>query len=143
MPIGACWARAEVASAFAPGDHGTTFGGQPLAASAAAATLEVMQQIDAPALARKAGERVKTAVTQMPGVDSVRGEGLLVGVQLISPISADVVSEALQRGLVVNAPRPDTIRIAPAFTISDSELDEGLSILADALRSTSLKGAGT
>ena len=59
MPIGACWARSEVAAAFGPGDHGTTFGGQPLAAAAAAATLAVMQQIDAPSLAAKAGERLR------------------------------------------------------------------------------------
>ena len=62
MPIGACWASAEVAAAFDPGDHGTTFGGQPLAAAAAAATLEVMQEIDAPTLAAKAGARLRAGL---------------------------------------------------------------------------------
>ena len=62
MPIGACWASAEVSAAFKPGDHGSTFGGQPLAASAAAATLEVMEEIDAPALASKAGEALRTGL---------------------------------------------------------------------------------
>jgi acetylornithine/N-succinyldiaminopimelate aminotransferase len=130
MPIGACWATPEVADAFVPGDHGSTFGGQPLAASAALAVLTVMQEIDAPALAKKAGERLREGLIGIPGVDSVRGDGLLIGVQLDSSRASEVAAAALDAGLVLNAPRADTLRLAPPFIVSDTEIDEGLAILA-------------
>jgi acetylornithine/N-succinyldiaminopimelate aminotransferase len=133
VPIGACWSTAEVADAFSPGDHGSTFGGQPLAASAAAATLAVMDEIDAPTLAAKAGESLRAGLVEIPGVDSVRGRGLLIGVQLDAELSGragEIASEALRRGLVVNAPRPDTLRLAPPFLVTESEIAEGLEILA-------------
>ncbi len=130
MPIGACWARAEVAASFDPGDHGLTFGGQPLAAAAAAATLAVMQEIDAPTLVAKAGARLRAGLEILEGVDSVRGQGLLIGVQLTSPRAGEVATEALRRGLVVNACRPDTLRLAPSFTVTESEIEEALEILA-------------
>jgi acetylornithine/N-succinyldiaminopimelate aminotransferase len=133
MPIGACWAQPEVAAAFGPGDHGTTFGGQPLAASAAAATLAVMRQIDAPACAERAGRALRSGLEQIPGVDSVRGAGLLIGVQLRTPNAAEVVAEALRAGLVLNAPRPDTIRIAPPLTVTYEQIAEGLGMLASAI----------
>ena len=133
VPIGACWSTDEVAVAFSPGDHGSTFGGQPLAASAAAATLGVMEEIDAPTLAAKAGESLRAGLLEIPGVDSVRGKGLLIGVQLGAELSgraAEIASEALRRGLVVNAPRSDTLRLAPPFLVTESEIAEGLEILA-------------
>src|SRR3954454_19221224 len=83
MPIGAWWARADVDDAFVPGDHAPTYGGQPLAASAALATLKVMEREDVPARATKAGERLRTALEALPGVASVRGQGLLLAVELV------------------------------------------------------------
>src|SRR3954467_9832609 len=83
MPIGACWARADVADAFVPGDHGSTFGGQPLAAAAALATLTVMEREDVPGRATKAGERLRTALEALPGVAEVRGQGLLLAAELV------------------------------------------------------------
>lgn len=133
MPIGACWASEEVGGALKPGDHGSTFGGQPLAASAAAATLEVMEEIGAPTLAAAAGDRLRRGLIEIPGVDSVRGKGLLLGAQLDSELSgraAAIASEALRQGLVVNASRPDTLRLAPSFLVTDHEIEEGLEILA-------------
>jgi predicted acetylornithine/succinylornithine family transaminase len=132
VPIGACWARAEVAAAFSPGDHGSTFGGQPLAAAAARATLAVMERVDAPALARRAGARLRAGVASLPGVAAVRGEGLLLGVALRQDDAPAITAAALARGLVVNAPRPDTIRLAPPLLVSDDELDEGIGLLAAA-----------
>ncbi|MDQ1366841.1 MAG: acetylornithine/N-succinyldiaminopimelate aminotransferase, partial [Acidimicrobiaceae bacterium] len=82
MPIGACWATAEVADAFKPGDHATTYGGQPLATAAARATLAVMEAEDVPARARVAGERLQRALAGLPGVQSVRGVGLLLAMEL-------------------------------------------------------------
>jgi acetylornithine/N-succinyldiaminopimelate aminotransferase len=133
MPIGACWAKAEVAAAFAPGDHGSTFGGQPLAAAAAAATLHVMQQLDAPTLAQKAGDRLRSELSGLAGIDSVRGQGLLIGLQLTLPVAAVAADEALRRGLVVNACRPDTLRLAPPFIVTDAEIEEAVGILAGVL----------
>src|SRR5271167_2866831 len=85
MPVGACWARAEVAAAFGPGDHGSTFGGQPLAMAAAKATLAVMEAEDVCGRARRAGARMAAGLAALPGVVSVRGAGLLLAAQLASP----------------------------------------------------------
>jgi acetylornithine/N-succinyldiaminopimelate aminotransferase len=134
MPIGACWARAEVAAAFSPGDHATTFGGQPLAASAARATLQVMEQVDAPALAEAAGARLRKALEQVEGVGNVRGEGLLLGAALVEGRAQEVCAAALRRGLVVNAPRPDTIRFAPSLLVSEEEIREAVAVFTEAVK---------
>jgi acetylornithine/N-succinyldiaminopimelate aminotransferase len=133
VPIGACWARAEVAAAFAPGDHATTFGGQPLAAAAALATLETMESLDVPTLARRAGERLRTALQRVEGVSAVRGEGLLLGAAMGGADAPIVCAEALRRGLVVNAPRNDTIRFAPPLLVSGAEIDDAVAIFGDAI----------
>ncbi|HEX2191934.1 MAG TPA: aminotransferase class III-fold pyridoxal phosphate-dependent enzyme, partial [Acidimicrobiales bacterium] len=78
VPVGACWAREEVAAAFVPGDHATTFGGQPLAAAAARATLAVLEAEDAPGRAARAGARLTTALEGLPEIAAVRGRGLLL-----------------------------------------------------------------
>ena len=113
MPVGACWARAEVAAAFVPGDHGSTFGGQPLAMSAARATLAVMESEDVPSRARLSGARLRAGLERLPGVASVRGQGLLLAAVLTHDVAGPACAEALDAGLVVNAPRPDVLRLAP------------------------------
>ena len=137
VPIGACWALEEVADAFVPGDHGSTFGGQPLASAAARATLRVMQKEDVPARAAKSGTRLMQGLEAIPGIDYVKGQGLLLGAVLEDgdrPNRAKAVAErALSLGLVVNAVRPDTLRLAPSLLVSHDEIDLGLSILAEAL----------
>ncbi|MHB8682060.1 MAG: aspartate aminotransferase family protein [Acidimicrobiales bacterium] len=139
VPIGACWARAEVAAAFGPGDHASTFGGQPLATSAAQAVLAVMEDADVPARARRAGERLGAALGSIPGVQAVRGSGLLLGVAVADGAAPGIVSAALQGGLVVNAPRADTIRLAPSLLVTDDEIDEAVRLLAAAIAAA---GAG-
>jgi acetylornithine/N-succinyldiaminopimelate aminotransferase len=129
MPIGACWARDEVAGAFVPGDHGTTFGGQPLAAAAARATLAVMEAEDVPARATRAGARLAEGLSSLPGVTSVRGRGLLLAAELADRPSRDVTGAALAGGLVVNAVTPTAIRLAPSLLVTDEEIDEALAIL--------------
>ena len=133
VPIGACWARAEVAAAFGPGDHGSTFGGQPLATAAAAATLAVMEAEDVPARAVRAGARLTAGLEALDGVTGVRGFGLLLGAALGDDRAREVTAAALAAGLVVNAPRPDTVRLAPSLLVSDDEIDEALSILGSVL----------
>ncbi|MBA2281363.1 MAG: acetylornithine transaminase [Acidimicrobiia bacterium] len=134
VPIGACWARADVAAAFEPGDHATTFGGQPLATAAAKAVLATMQALDAPALATKQGERLTTALLAVPGITAVRGLGLLLAAELAESIDAKAVAAgALAAGLVVNAVTPSALRLAPPLTVTDDEIDEAVSLLAAVL----------
>lgn len=134
MPIGACWATAEVAAAFEPGDHGSTYGGQPLAAAAARVVLEVMQREGVPARAKAAGERITAALLQLPNVVAVRGSGLLVAIELDTEAlgrDAKVVnSELLAAGIVANAVTPTALRFAPSLLVSDDELDHAVEVLA-------------
>jgi predicted acetylornithine/succinylornithine family transaminase len=137
MPVGACWARAEVAAAFGPGDHGSTFGGQPLALAAARATLAVMEAEDVCARATRAGARLSAGLSRAPGVVSVRGAGLLLAAQLSRPVAREVTEGALGRGLLVNAVRPDAVRVAPPLLVTDDEIDTALATLSDVLATLS------
>jgi acetylornithine/N-succinyldiaminopimelate aminotransferase len=133
VPIGACWARRDVASAFVPGDHATTFGGTPLATAAARAVLAEMQRIDAPALARSAGASLTERLSTVVGVKEVRGLGLLIAVEL-DGIDAKVAADlALDNGLVVNAVTASALRLAPPLNVSDAEIDEAVRILEQVL----------
>jgi predicted acetylornithine/succinylornithine family transaminase len=130
MPIGACWARHAVASAFAPGDHATTFGGQPLATRAALAVLDVMEAEAAPERATKAGEYLAATLRNVPGVDSVRGLGLLLAAELTAGLDAKLVAtRCLEEGLVVNAVTPSALRFAPPLLVTDAEIDEAVAIV--------------
>lgn len=130
MPVGACWARAEVAAAFVPGDHGSTFGGQPLAMSAARATLSVMEAEDVPSRAASAGAHLRDGLERLPGVDHVRGEGLLLAAVLVNDFAGPACAEALQGGLVINAPRADVLRFAPSLLVSDADIDRAVTTLS-------------
>ncbi|HUY86914.1 MAG TPA: aminotransferase class III-fold pyridoxal phosphate-dependent enzyme, partial [Acidimicrobiales bacterium] len=135
MPIGACWAIEDAAEAFVPGDHGTTFGGQPLACSAALATLKIIEDNGLVGRAAIAGNRLASQLRAMEGVKQVRGAGLLIGIGLDQSLNAKAITQkALELGLIVNAIGESTIRIAPALIASDAELDEGVSILDTAIR---------
>ncbi|MEM9606067.1 MAG: acetylornithine/succinylornithine family transaminase [Actinomycetota bacterium] len=133
MPIGACWAKGEAAEAFVPGDHGSTYGGQPLAAAAARAVLAVMEDIDAAGLSRKQGERLREALLARDWVESVRGMGLLLGIELTEAARGErtapqISAQLLDAGLVVNGITPTALRMAPPLTVSDEEIDEALEI---------------
>jgi len=143
VPIGACWARAAVADAFAPGDHATTFGGQPLATAAARAVLAVMEAEDVPARATRAGARLRAALEALPQVDHVRGQGLLLAAELASLPAAPVAVAALKSGLLVNPVTPTALRLAPSLLVSDAEIDEAVSILTAVLARGDAGPAGT
>ena len=143
MPVGACWARAEVAAAFVPGDHGSTFGGQPLAMAAAQATLSVMEAEDVPARAAVAGARLRNGLERLPAVDHVRGEGLLLAAVLVDDFAGPACAEALQAGLVINAPRRDVLRLAPSLLVSDADIDRAVQTLSPILaRLSAASGPG-
>ena len=133
MPVGACWARTEVASVFEPGDHGSTYSATAIATAAVNAVIAEMRRIDAPALAAAKGERFASGLSAIPAVSSVRGQGLLLGAELEGRPSAAVNAALLDRGLVANAVTPTALRFAPPITVSDDELDEALSLVAEVL----------
>lgn len=138
VPIGAVWAPTGVASAFRPGDHGSTFGGQPLAAAAAREVLRVMDEIDAPSLAVDRGAELTELLGALPGVTEVRGLGLLLAAELdetalASRTAGEVALACLHAGLVVNGVTPTSLRFAPPLTVTSAELAEGVEILAGVL----------
>jgi acetylornithine/succinyldiaminopimelate/putrescine aminotransferase len=133
VPIGACWARADVADAFRPGDHATTFGGQPLATSAARAVLEVMQAEDVPARAAASGDRLRKGLEGIPAVAGVRGLGLLLAAALDGIDAREAAARALEAGLVVNPVSPTALRFAPSLLVSDEDVDEAVAITRDVL----------
>jgi predicted acetylornithine/succinylornithine family transaminase len=136
VPIGACWARGEVADVFSPGDHATTFGGQPFATAAARAVLGVMQAEDVPTRAARAGARLTGALSGLAGVTAVRGRGLLLAVELDvsgDRTARDVNADLLAAGVVANAVTPTALRLAPSLLITDDEIDHAVEVLAEVL----------
>lgn len=133
MPVGACWARTEVAQVFEPGDHGSTYSATPIAAAAVSAVLTEMRRIDAPARAVERGHQLAAGLAALPGVSSVRGRGLLLAAELEDVAASAAFHAALDRGLVVNAVTPTALRLAPPLTVSSAEVDEALAILAAVL----------
>ena len=132
------WATAEVAAAFRPGDHGSTFAGQPLVAAVAREVLRVMEEIDAPRLAEERGAELTALLETLPGVAGVRGLGLLLGAELTPDVLADrtavdVARACLDAGLIVNGVTSTSLRLAPPLTVSSGELAEGIGILDDVL----------
>jgi acetylornithine/succinyldiaminopimelate/putrescine aminotransferase len=133
VPIGACWAKAEVAAAFEPGDHATTYGGQPLATAAARAVLAVMEAEDVPARAERAGARLADGARALPGVAAVRGLGLLLALELDGHDAKAVAARLLELGAIVNAVTSTALRLAPSLLITDDEVDLALDLLRKAL----------
>jgi acetylornithine/succinyldiaminopimelate/putrescine aminotransferase len=134
MPIGAIWARKEIASVFQPGDHGSTFSGTAIATAAARATMKVMIEMDAPSVTKAKGQMLIDALTKLPQVVMVRGRGLLLGVELQSGIDAKIVqSILLERGLVTNAVTATALRLAPPITVLESEIVTAVQLITSVL----------
>lgn len=134
MPVGALWARTDIASVMKPGDHGSTYSGTALATAAVSAVISEMKRIDAAGLAVKQGARLTKGLESIPGIVSVRGAGLLLGAQLAEGIVAsDVYAALLSKGLIVNAVNASTLRFAPPLTVSDAEIDEALALVKEVL----------
>ena len=135
FPVGATWAKQEVAAVFQPGDHGSTYSGTALATAVVSAVIDEMRRIDAPGLAAQRGEYLTVRLSELPGVSSVRGRGLLLAAELVDGRDAKAAyTELLDRGLVTNAVTPTSLRFAPPLTVTEHELDEAVSIVADVLR---------
>ena len=138
LPIGAVLAREALAGHLVPGDHGTTFGANPVTAAAGAAVLRHILDNDVLGAARRASERLTARLRAMedrlPAVTEVRGRGLLLAVSLSAEIAPDVVAACRERGLLVNNVRPDRIRLMPPLIVEDGEIDRACDILEEAIR---------
>ena len=136
-PIGAFMATDKVAAAFNPGDHGSTFGGNPLVCAAGVAVMEYMLAEDLPGQALATGEYLKAKFAEMidkyPFLLEVRGQGLLLGLQLAIP-GADIVKKCLEKGLLINCTAGTVLRFIPPLNISRVEADEFLTILESVFR---------
>lgn len=133
LPIGACMATETVAAAFRRGDHATTFGGGPVVCAAALAVIDEIHDGDVLTNVAARSDQLVAGLGALPGVDRVRGRGLLLAAVLDRPVAGRAVSEALAAGLVVNAVRPDAVRFAPPLTITAAEVDEAVGRFGRAL----------
>ncbi len=126
FPIGALVTYGSASALFTPGSHGSTFGGNPLATAVADAVLAEIEDAGLVENAAKRGIELRDIILGIdsPLITAVRGRGLLIGVALSEPVAGAVVAAAQERGLIVNAANPETVRIAPALTIGDAELSE-------------------
>ena len=138
VPIGACLARGVASKVFKPGNHGTTFGGGPLVSVAAMTTIEVIEKDGLLAHARRMGDLLKSelqrGLTGVVGVRDIRGEGLMIGVELDRPC-ADIVKRALAAGLVTNVTADKVIRLLPALVIKEAEVKQLAAILVPVVKS--------
>ena len=128
LPIGALLVADEAAGAFVPGDHGSTFGGNPVAASAACAVVEAVDD-ELLANVRARGSELIAALGELPGVTSVRGRGLLIGFETAAP-AGDVVAAAREQGLLVLTAGEHVVRLAPPLTVSSDDVAVAVGVLA-------------
>jgi len=134
FPIGACITAPAAAEVLEPGDHGSTFAGGPVAAAAALAVLET---VDDPALLRQVrelGEQLRAGLEALDGVRGTRGRGLMVGVALEDGIDAAAVgADLLSRGLVVNVPAPGTLRLLPPLVVNSDQIERAVGLIGESL----------
>jgi len=137
FPIGALVAFGPAAELLQPGQHGTTFGGNPLATATANAVLGEIERAGLVENARARGEQLRSAVLGIgsPLITDVQGRGLLLGIGLAQPVAGAIATRALALGLIVNAASENRIRIAPPLIIGDAEIAEFTRLFADALSS--------
>lgn len=126
VPIGALVTTGEASSVLKAGEHGTTFGGNPLATSAGRAVIRAIEDEGLLENVARQSSRLRDALPELPLVAGVRGRGLLIGVQLTQPVAHAFVRAALEEGLIVNAPDDRTIRLAPPLIIGEAEVAEFL-----------------
>ena len=137
VPIGACLAAGKAAGTFQPGNHGSTFGGNPLACTAGLATLNIVEQDKLLAHADSLGKFIRegfaTALQGVHGLSEIRGQGLMIGVELDRPCG-DLVKQALAKGLLINVTADNVIRLLPPLVMSQDEAQQLLDILCPLIK---------
>jgi acetylornithine/succinyldiaminopimelate/putrescine aminotransferase len=131
LPIGALLVANGLPDAFVPGDHASTFGGNPVASAAACAVLDTVDEVLL-ASVRAQGERLAAGLAVLPGVLEVRGRGLMLGAELDRP-AGPVVAACLAAGLLVGSAGDTVLRLTPPLTVTADEIDTGLSLLQEVL----------
>jgi acetylornithine aminotransferase len=121
FPIGACIALGDAADLLQPGNHGTTFGGNPVACAAALTVIDVIERDHLLEHATTLGAKLRDGLAADSRVVEVRGAGLLIGLDLSAPRSAEVAAAALEAGFIVNNPTPERIRLAPPLVLTDDD----------------------
>jgi acetylornithine aminotransferase len=134
LPLGATIAYSKAAQLLQPGDHGTTFGGNPIACAAANAVLDVIESKKLMKSAQLFEKRIKKGLAQTEGIKEIRGRGLLIGIELEVPISKQVAAALLDAGVIVNSANPTAIRIAPPLIVSPVQIDKFLLIFKRVLK---------
>jgi len=141
VPIGALLAKEHV-SVFAPGEHGSTFGGNPLVCAAAYATVKYIIEHGIPGKAKQVGNyfmtRLETLKQQFNFITDIRGRGLLIALEFNDTIAEEITLACMKKGLLVNRVKPDAIRFIPPLIITAREVDEAISILETVLEGTEL-----
>lgn len=137
VPIGACLAAGSAASVFKPGNHGSTFGGNPLACTAALTTLAVIEEDGLLKRAATLGNKLRadfaTALEGQAGIVAIRGDGLMIGIELDRPCG-ELVARALERGLLINVTADRVVRLLPPLVFSDDDARELVALLAPLIR---------
>lgn len=137
VPVGACLTAGAAAGVFKPGNHGSTFGGNPLACVAALTTLDVIEQDGLMKRAVLVGDAIRgglrSALAGVTGVVDIRGEGLMIGIQLDRPCG-ELVGKALAAGLLINVTADSVVRLLPALTYSDADAKQLVNTLAPLMR---------
>jgi acetylornithine aminotransferase len=139
VPIGALVTFGAASDLLQPGQHGTTFGGNPLVCAVSNAVLAQIEADDLVANAALRGAELRSALARVdsPLINDLRGRGLLIGIGLAEPVAARVVALALEHGLIVNAPNESTIRLAPPLIIGDDEIAEFIETFTTVLNAVS------
>lgn len=133
LPIGAMIALGSAAKLFQPGSHGSTFGGNPIAAASANATIGVIENQDLLSRNYLKGEWIKNEIGSIKGVKEVRGSGFLLGIVFDLPVAKEIYQKLLIHRILVNAPNDEVIRIAPAYVVSDDQIREFISVLKEVM----------
>lgn len=133
LPLGAMIALGRAADLFEPGEHGSTFGGNPITTSAALAVIKTIESKKILKKVQRQGRSLIQELALIPGVLQVRGAGLLIGIELVSANAQEITQKLLARGVLVNAANTTTIRIAPALIVSDAQIKKFVSIFREVL----------
>ncbi len=132
VPIGACLTASKASDVLVPGTHGSTFGGNPLACAAALAVIETIEQEQLTARAESLGKKLLTeiadALAGIAGVEEIRGQGLLIGIELDRPCG-ELVTQALEQGLLINVTAEKTVRLLPPLIFSDAQAEQLVKML--------------
>jgi acetylornithine aminotransferase len=128
LPLGAMIALGEAADLFQPGDHGSTFGGNPVTTAAGLAAIKYIEAQEILSKVEKQGAHLMQELALIPGVKEVRGAGLLLGIELESLKASDVSDAMRAAGVLVNAANATTIRIAPALIVTDAQINKFISL---------------